>query len=500
MPVGYVHDGGRIAKDPDAEVQNVVGMLFDTFRRTGSAHGVVRHFNSEGYRFPRKSGDGPLGSGAEWVELRLRHVLGILHNPCYAGVYSYGRTQTAWTPDGKKSKAAPREDWHAFIKDHHDAYISFEDFEENERRLCENNSQMKGGGKRTAAREGPSLLQGLVWCGKCGCRMGVRYSCRGGQAIPVYVCQRDSLEKGGRTCQYIDGQGVDGAIAGMLSSRLTPEAVAQSVAVQKELDKRQDESLNYYQMRVDRCKQEAALARRRFMAVDPDNRLVALELESDWNLKIKRLDDAMDEYGRQAEKAEKGRGARDYEAADRLAENFSEMFDSDAVSLKDKKRMARYLIEDVMLVKLDGAIKIQIRYKGYTTQSVTIDAPKRSNEKYSTPPDVIESVRMAAETLIVEDIAALLNEKGLVSGKGKPFTPTIVKRIMHAYGIPNKKDRLLARGYVVAAVKAASLGITADALYLQIRSGEYRGECVRVNSRNEYVFPPTAHGGITVHA
>lgn len=490
VPVGYLYLDDQLAKDPDAEIQNAVEMVFDAFRRTGSAHGAVAYFKAKGYKFPYRIGKGFRKGEVEWVDLASHHAQALLHNPCYAGVYSYGECQTAWTPEGKKPRKMPRENWHVFIKDHHAAYISFEEFEANERILGENFTQRKGAGKKAPPREGPALVQGLVWCGKCGSRMTVRYKRHGGQTAPVYVCQKDAVEYGGGPCQSIPGQAVDAKIAELLAARLTPDVVAQSVSAQKELDRRQDETLNYYRMRVEKCGYEAELARRRFMNVDPDNRLVALELESAWNVKLKNLDSARKECDDQTEKIERGRLERDYSAVAGLAENFAEMFQSGRISHKDRKRMARYLIEDATLTRSEQSILIQIRYRGRTTQSVAIGAPLRSYETWTTDPNVVGIIDSAAETATAEDIAVLLNRQGFRSGKGMPFTRNIVKRIMYAYSIPNMKERHLNRGFIISGVKAASMGITASALMGMIRSGKFQGECVRVNARNEYVFPP----------
>jgi DNA invertase Pin-like site-specific DNA recombinase len=490
IPIGYLYDGDRVIKDPDAEIQKSVDMVFDAFRRTGAAHGVVEYFKFRGYKFPYKIGKGFRKGEVEWINLELSHVLNILHNPYYAGAYSYGKTQMVWTPDGKKQRVLPREDWHVFMKDHHISYISFEEFEANERTLSDNKTQWKGDDQKTPPREGPALIQGLVWCGKCGHRMTVRYNQRDGEQIPSYVCQKTSVNCAEKGCQTIPGRVVDQKITELLLSRLTPEVVGQAVSVQKELDKRQDETLNYYQMRMDKCKYEAELARRRFMNVDPDNRLVALELESSWNIKLKDLDKARDEYDRQIEKTERERSARDYTSIDHLTSQFPEVFRSGAVSWKDKKRMVRYLLEDVTLTRVDKDIRIQVRYRGHTTQSVTVDAPKRCFEEWATNPKVIEMIDHASETSTAGEIATLLNRKGLRSGKGHPFTPNLVKRIMYAHSIPNLKERCLNRGYLISSAKAVSMGITTEALIRQIRSGKYQGEYVRVNSRNECVFPP----------
>jgi len=490
IPIGYVYDDDRVIKDPDLEVQNAVEMVFDAFRRTGSAHGVVQYFKSKGFKFPYRIGKGFRKGEVEWIDLGFSHSQSILHNPYYAGVYYYGKYQKVWTPEGKKSKKVPRKDWHIYIKDHHAAYISHEEFEANERIISENYTQRQCPEMKTPPREGPALIQGLVWCGKCGQRMTVSYNHRDGQLVPKYNCQNDAAHFGGDFCQYIPGQVVDEKISELLIAKLTPEVIAQAAEVQKELDLRQDETLNYYRMRVEKCRYEVDLARRRYNNVDPGNRNVALELESTWNIKINDFNEAVMEYNSQEEKIEQSRSEREYALVDNLAENFSEVFQSDAVSCKDKKRIVRYLIEDVTLTRLKRSIKVQIRYKGHTTQTVLVEAPLRSYEGWTTNPEVVTIIDKAAENHTAEEIAELLNQQGFKSGKGQNFTRNIVKRLMYTYSIPNMKERYLERGYIISTAKADSMGITTDWLHYLIRSGKYQGEYVRISSRNEYVFPP----------
>ena len=497
VPIGYMYCEDQLVKNPDIEVQKAVELLFEAFRRTGSALGVVRYFRAKGFKFPYKIVKGFHSGEVEWIDLAIHSVHSILHNPCYAGVYTYGETQRVWTPDGKKPKPMPREDWHVFIKDHHPAYISFEEFEENERTLRENSAPREGADKKTPPREGAALIQGLAWCGRCGHRMHVKYSWNKDKHMHSYVCDRNAMETGGSVCQSMSGKAIDDEIAELLLTKLTPEVIAQTAQVQKELDSRQDETLNYYRMRVEKCSYEANLARKRFMSVDPDNRLVALELESTWNVKLKNLDDARNELEEQEESLLRTRSERDYSLISTLAEDFSEVFKSEDISNKDKKRMVRYLIEDVTLNRDERSILIQVRYKGHTTQSVVIDAPLRVFEAVATDPEVIKIIDSASETNIVEDIVGILNRQGFKSGKGMAFNPNMVKCIMQRNAISSMKERYLDRGYITCADKAVSMGITAKGLQAQIRSGTYQGEYVRVNFRNECVFPPEQESGVS---
>src|SRR5207302_4647251 len=177
---------GRVVLDPDQQVQQAFRMLFETFRRVGTAFGVVRVFCQQGLRFP---GGGAASGERKWGELEHYQVIRILRNPRYAGAYFYGRTKHRKRVAGRGTVCSrlPREQWHTLILDAHPGYITWQDYEENLRRLQEN-AQIKGVEKRSAPREGPSLLQGLVICGICGSRMTVGYRQRKAGLAPDYIC------------------------------------------------------------------------------------------------------------------------------------------------------------------------------------------------------------------------------------------------------------------------------------------------------------------------
>ena len=490
IPIGYIYDGKHTIKDPDIEVQKAVGLLFEVFRRQGSAHSVVAHFRENRLEFPRKSGCGFNNGSAEWVSLDYGTALRAFHNPFYAGVYSYGRNQSAWTPEGKKIKRVPCEEWHVFIKDHHEPYISYGEFEENERMIDSNRLDKKYKSDNSPPREGPSLLQGIVYCGKCGRSMRVNYQFYCGQTAPVYRCEHDLNKYRERLCQSIQGLTVDKEIAQLLVGRLTPEAVAQSVDIQKELDSRQYETLTFFQMRVSKCEYEVNLARKRYMNVDPENRLVALQLEAAWNKSLKELDNAENEYTHQVEVAEMIKRERDYSSMEGLPQSFREAFLSDDVSYRDKKRIVRYLIEDVTLLKTEQSIVVQIRFKDDVAQVIEMDAPMNTFKKLATDRSVIDYIDKAAENHCNIEIADMLNQEGYKPGRGGEFSKDTVRTLMEMYSILSKKKRYINRGYISAPEKAESMGISNSHLHQLVKSGKYQGEYVRVNTKNEIFFPP----------
>jgi len=491
LPIGYLYDDtGHIIKDPSADVRQAIDLFFESFKKVGSAWGMLAYYKEHGYSFPHRVGKGFRKGEVVWLDIRDSTILNILHNPAYAGVYTYGETQRVWTPAGKKSRPAPKEDWLVFIKDHHEAYITYEEFEFNEKQLLGNAHARAENGGKSPPREGPALLQGLVICGKCGGRMTVRYTHnKKNWLTPYYICQRDSVEKGGSPCQGIPGELIDKTVAEILLRRLTPMAVQESVRVQRELDKRKAETITYYKLRVQKCEYEVNLARRRYMQVDPDNRLVALELESSWNIRLKELDEAVAEY----EKRVKDAALRDDRSADcasldNLSDDFSAAWNSTDTNDKDKKRIVRYLLEDVTLLRTSAGTEAHIRFKGLTTESVLVDLPPRSYQMWTTDAKVIDFIREESKRHTPGEIVDLLNQHGYKSGKESNFNINIVRRLIRDYNIPTLRQRYLDQGYITCAEKAAALGLTQNYLTRLTAEGKFSDTAVRVNDKNEYLF------------
>jgi hypothetical protein len=327
--------------------------------------------------------------------------------------------------------------------------------------------------------------------------MHVNYQHRPGGTVPVYRCDRDLHNYQGKICQSIQGHGIDRKVSELLVGLLTPEAVEHAAAVQRELDGRRDETLTFFKLAVDRGEYEAGLVRKRYMGVDPDNRLVALHLESAWNKALSNLDEARDEYARQVAALEKARNERDYEILEGLPQSFSEAFLSDSTDFRDKKRMVRYLLEDVTLLKADGKILIQIRFKGGATEAVEIDAPMNSFKKLATDPAVISYIDAAAEDHCSEEIAEMLNREGFKPGRGKEFSKQTVRGLMKLHSIASKKQRYISRGYITSTEKADLLGVSRSHLHQQLKSGRFDGDYVRVNTKNEVLFPRIVRTNVT---
>ena len=300
LPVGLVYDpAGKVMIDPDAGVQHAVRHLFTTFARTGSARATVQAFRDEDLSFPARVRTGPHKGELTWMPLRHWRVLRTLHNPRYAGAFVYGQSRGRKTLDGRiTSEKVPRDQWTALIHDAHPGYIAWEQFETNQQTLAANAAAHARDGDRGPAREGPALLQGLAVCGRCGRRMTVGYHRRGDIEVPDYRCMGQAIQTGSPPCHTVPGATIDPAIAQLLLDTVTPVALDVALTVQAELEARADDADALRRSHVERARHHAELARRRYLAVDPDNRLVADSLEADWNDALRRLNDADADYQR----------------------------------------------------------------------------------------------------------------------------------------------------------------------------------------------------------
>lgn len=343
LPIGFVYDDqDRVTLDPDQQIRETLRLFFQTFRRTGSAFATVMAFNRQGLKFPRRLNKGFHKGELVWTKLVHSRALQILHNPRYAGAYFYGKTQVHKTVNGTKSfNKMPRDDWHVFIPNAHVGYISWEEFEENQRILLENAQAHGIDRRKSPPREGPALLQGLVICGVCGNRMTVRYNTRGTRIVPDYLCQRQGVEHAEKICQQIPGAVIDEAIGELLLEVVTPLALEVTLAIQDELNARRAEVENLYRQQVERLCYEAELARRRYMRVDPDNRLVADELEADWNKKLRELIEVQEKYEKYCAGKPKVPDDREYSEIQRIVTDFPRLWRDASISILEHKEYGK---------------------------------------------------------------------------------------------------------------------------------------------------------------
>jgi DNA invertase Pin-like site-specific DNA recombinase len=429
LPAGFLYDGsGQVTLDPDQQVQQSIRQLFGAFQRSGSIAGVVNEFRRKQWKFPVRLQKGPRPGDLGWGELTRNRVYAVLHNPRYAGAYAYGQNRNRKKPDGggRSVQRLPRQEWFRLQCNAHSGYVSWEEYEENLKRLRASapaaNPQGPG-----APREGPALLQGLAYCGVCGGRISVRYHRRGDRLAPDYLCCGNTNNRGEPPCQLIPGGGLDQAIGKVLVETVTPVKLELALAVQQEIEQREAETGRLYQMQVERSRYQAALAERRYKAVDPDNRLVAGTLEAEWNGKLGLVREAEQEYER-LRSVRQTVTAQTREQTLRLAEDFPKMWQDPNTPDRERKRMARLLIEDVTLIRHPDQAVAHIRFKGGANQ--TIYVPMR--QWRTDPRTVALAQRLWEDHHDHASIAEALNHAGYKTARGHNFTAQNVRLILEA--------------------------------------------------------------------
>ena len=473
LPVGFVYnDEDAVILDPDQQVQQVIATFFEVFSRTRSARATMQHFHANHILFPSRLLRGAQKGELVWAELLYTRAIQILHNPRYAGVFSYGKVKTRRSAAGTmKYLQVPQEKWHACIREAHPGYLSYEQWLQNQH-ILDQNAQSYGVHKRSGApREGSALLQGVILCGNCGRRMHVHYRSRSGRCESNYVCEQFSNNRALPRCQWISGKAVDTAVSELLLHSFTPLAVEMALAIQEELKSRYESLECIRRQHLKRLEYEANLARRRYMQVDPENRLVADTLEADWNNNLKSVKAAHEQYARQQEKDLCMVGEKEKNEIIALATDFPRLWNNPRTSHQDKKRIVRYLIEDVTVTKTaDGYMSIQVRFKGGAARTLSIPAPVPATELYKTSREVIDRVDALLETHHDNAVAAILNAEGYRTTHGTPFVHPSVARIRRAYGLKGFYDRLHDRGQYTINEVAEQLGISHNTVYLWVRN------------------------------
>lgn len=445
LPVGFCYDEeGRIILDPDEEVRGAVALVFRLFRETGSAYGVMHQFTQRGLRFPKRAYGGAWNGKIIWGRLSHARVLGMLRNPSYAGMYVFGRYQyrREISPEGeihKRMQAVGMPAWRVSLKQHHEGYITWEEFLENAKRLEKNRTNGEETLLSGPAREGSALLQGLLLCGNCGRALTVRYTGNGG-VYPMYLCtwlRREGLAT--KDCMNFRCDLLDAAISEQALKALEPAELELALAAVGELESRDQAIMHQWQMRLERAEYEVALAERRYQEVDPSNRLVAGTLERRWNDALVHLEDLKKqaaEFQRQE--------ARIVTAEQRakvlaLAKDFPRLWHAPSTPDKDRKRMLRLLIKDITIEKLaePRQLAVHIRWHGGACTDLSVPLPPKAADKVRYPSAIVERVRELAQNLHLDaQIADQLNREGHVSATGKSYTAKIVSWMRWRYRIP----------------------------------------------------------------
>jgi DNA invertase Pin-like site-specific DNA recombinase len=487
LPTGLVYDeAGHVGLDPDAQVRETITYFFETFARVGSVHQTVKGFPARHHTADLTVLFRPLTASA---------AVRTLHNPRYAGAYVYGRRQYRRRVDGGQAvqRKPDTRDWLACLPGAHPGYISWERYQDN-LRILHTNGRGYEVARRSPPREGSALLQGRAVCGRCGQHFRVRYAARRGRVEAWYVCDRANGARAEPSCQSIAGGPVDEAVGRRVVQQMTPAAVDAALEIHHEIERRYEEADQLRGRAVERAQIDADLAQRRYMMVDPQNRLVADTLEAEWNAKLRAVAEARDEQDRARRDDQIVLDEALRERLVTMTTDFQRLWADPATPHRERKRLLAYIIEDVTLVKLaaEGLTRIHIRFNGGTTETHETPNPKSSAQQVATPPATVALVDQ------------LLDDHGLQpGGAARPgrheagFTALRVAYLVHQYGLRSRYDRLRARGLLTKQEMADRLGIHEQTLVRWRQHGLIRAHAY--NDHGAWLYedpgpnPPTRH-------
>lgn len=478
LPTGLTYDeAGDVVLDPNSQIRETIAHFFATFSRVGSALQTVKAFATEGLLFPSRFRN---QKQVVFRPLTVSTTIRMLHNPRYAGAYAYGQRIYRRTIEGKRQlrKRKPNE-WLACIPDAHPGYISWEQFQHN-LKVLEANGRSYDTARASPPREGSALLQGRAVCGRCGAHMRVHYAARRDQVDAWYVCNRAYASRGEPHCQTIAGWPVDEAIGGLIAAEMTPAVVELALEIRKEINARHDEADRLRLRAVERAQIDAELAQRRFMLVDPNNRLVADTLEREWNDKLRVLADVQEERERARHEDRLMLDEAIRERLIAMTTDFKTLWRDPTLPNRERKRLLAYIIEDVTLLKFpaEGETRVHIRFKGGRAETLTTQIPKSSAQQVKTRPEVVELVDKLLDDHICSQIADILNARAIRPGGSArrdqadaQFTDLRVIYLVNQYGLRPRYDRLRDRGMLTKAEAAAKLGISEATLVSWARYG-----------------------------
>jgi len=453
--VDHAEAGAKV--DPDEHAQRAVRLVFERFRFDGSANAVTRYFARHDLKLPLRN---VYTQQVRWTPPRSSVINHMLHNPTYAGAYVFGCSEERTIiVDGQIRRRRvvhlPEEAWKACLKDHHPAYLGWDEFMANQERLDANRSNHRRQvEQRGASREGAALLQGLALCGGCGHRMSVRY--QGRLARPRYVCPHDPLCTGRRESIWsVAGSVIDEAVAQLFLSAVQPPELDLTLAVVRETERQLGEVDRQWTLQIERAQHEARHAERRYKAVDPDNRVVARTLEREWNDRLLALSEIerQHEAVRQREKLVLSPDDRARIVA--LAKDLPALWKAPTTTHADRKNLLRMLVTDVALTPIEVPARMTRVQVHWQTGSVTeLMVPRRARDQArEIHPDALDLIRtFSAQGKNDRQIAEELNQRG---------APPVVARAWSADSVARVRNRVLQ----IAAQPRALASRRADGLY-----------------------------------
>jgi len=484
LPVGFVwgEGDGEVRFDPDAAVVGAIRTVFAKFAELGSARKVWLWFRAEGLSFPLRA---HMHSPIRWVAPTYTAIHQVLTNPVYAGAYAYGKCRHERYIDEqgrlrRRTRHLPQAEWAVLLPDHHQGYIDWATYQANQVRIDANvhpQPHQAGG----AVREGAALLQGLAICGKCGRHLHTHY--RGRNASPGYHCSgKDIVQGRGVYCLNIGGIQIDQAVTDAFLKALTPAAVEATELAMRQLEADHDAALSQWRLAVERARYEAERAERQYRAVEPENRLVARGLETEWEKRLRDLTAAEAELERRQQQRPRTLSLEEKSGLRALGSDLRKVWNAPTTTDRDRKELLRTLLEEVIVAvdRSEHRAHLTLRWRGGELTEIDLPLPRSQPRGRRTSEDTLSLLRRLAALYPDEVIAGILNRQGRKTANGERFTAVHVGGLRRYRGIPRfQPPAEPSQGEVVSIRKAAQiLGMNTSTIHRWLAEGFIAGEQV----------------------
>jgi DNA invertase Pin-like site-specific DNA recombinase len=482
LPVGLVWGDadGEVRFHPDEAVTGAIRTVFDRFTELGSVRQVWLWFRAQGLSFPSQSG----ASGEiRWIIPTYTAIHQVLTSPVYAGAYIYGRSRSERYVDEqgvvrKRIRRLPMKEWMVLMPSHHPGFIDWPTFEANQARIDSNvhpEPHQAGG----AVREGCALLQGIASCGHCGRRLHVHYT--GKNSAPGYHCSgKDLVEGRGVYCLNVGGVSVDEAVANAFLGAITPAAADASRLAFQQLHANRDAALQQWRLEVERARYEAERAERRYRSVEPENRLVARGLETEWESRLRDLAAAENELRQREQHQARNLTPEQIEHLRALGADLRQVWTASTTTDRDRKELLRSLLEEVIISvePMPPQTQIRLRWKGGAITPLEVPIPRRVYSGIRTDEDTIDLLTRLASLYPDDVIAGILNRQGRKTATGERFNAGHVGNLRRYRKIPRFELPLDSpQGEPVTIKKAAEiLGVAASTIHRWLNDGFIAGE------------------------
>jgi DNA invertase Pin-like site-specific DNA recombinase len=491
LPVGLVwgETDGEVGWHPDEAVTGVLRAVFERFAGCGSVRATWLWLREQGLRWPLQTAGYLRGGPSEitWVEPTYHAVHTTLTHPGYAGAYVYGRTRQHryLGKDGQmrvRQRRLPRDEWEVLITEHHRGFIDWDTYQANQARIGTNIRPVAHEPGTGAVREGCALLQGLATCGSCGRKLAVFY--RGpAKSVPGYYCQGSAelVEGKGARHMSVGGQAIDAAVAEAFLAALAPTALHACLAAAQQLETGHDAALQQHRRQVEQARYHASKAERRYRAVDPDNRLVARGLETEWNTALQQLADAQADLTRRETARPKTLTPQEKQAILRLGDDLGQVWAAPSSTDKNRKQLLRTLLEEVNItVHRDGPdphADLVLRWKGGAISELAVPL-RRAQPPIRTEEGTVELIRRLAVHYPDAKIAGILNRQGRRTARELSFTAGRVQSLRHHWKIDCHQpgDQPQEGELLNVTAAATQLGIAPSTLLRWLDDGFVAGE------------------------